>query len=123
MISFDQFSMEDGVPIYLQILLYVKRGIVAGKIIDGDPLPSRRSLSALLGVNPNTVQKAYHLLEEEDLILSQSGAKSVVSLDERKLSRVRKDLLESDIRSVIAALKQAGLTKNEALSLMEAHWD
>lgn len=123
MISFEQFHLEDGIPIYLQILLYVKRGMVSGKIADGDPLPSRRSLSALLGVNPNTVQKAYHLLEEEGLILSQSGAKSLVSLDAEKLSRVRKELLESDIQTVIAALKQAGLTKQEALSLMEAHWD
>ena len=123
MISFEQFHLEDGMPIYLKILLYVKRGMVSGKITDGDPLPSRRSLSALLGVNPNTVQKAYHLLEEEGLILSQSGAKSLVSLDDKKLSRVRKELLESDIRTVIAALKQAGLTKQEALSLMEAHWD
>ena len=123
MISFEQFHLEDGIPIYLQILLYVKRGMVSGKIADGDPLPSRRSLSALLGVNPNTVQKAYHLLEEEGLILSQSGAKSLVSLDAEKLFRVRKELLESDIQTVIAALKQAGLTKQEALSLMEAHWD
>lgn len=123
MISFEQFHLEDGVPIYLQIILYVKRGMVSGKISDGDPLPSRRSLSALLGVNPNTVQKAYHLLEEEGLIFSQSGAKSLVSLDTEKLSHVRKELLESDIRTVIGALKQAGLTKQEALSLLEAHWE
>lgn len=123
MISFGNFRMEDGIPIYLQIILYVKRGMVAGNIHDGDPLPSRRSLSALLGVNPNTVQKAYHLLEEENLIVSQSGTKSVVSLDAQKLSRVRKELLESDIQTVVAALKQAGLSKSEALSLMEAYWE
>lgn len=123
MISFAQFSMEDGVPIYLQIINYVKRGMVAGKITDGDPLPSRRNLSALLGVNPNTVQKAYHLLEEENLILSQSGAKSVVSLDAGKLAQVRKELLENDIRSVIAGLKQAGLSREEAISLLAEHWD
>lgn len=115
--------MEDGIPIYLQIILYLKRGMVAGNIHDGDALPSRRNLSALLGVNPNTVQKAYHLLEEENLILSQSGAKSVVALDAEKLSRIRKELLESDIKTVVAALKQAGLSKREALSLMEAYWD
>ena len=123
MIQFDDFRMEDGIPIYLQIILYVKRGMVAGKITDGDPLPSRRNLSALLGVNPNTVQKAYHLLEEEGLITSQSGAKSLVSLDAGKLARVRKDLLESDIRTVIAALKQAGLSREEALNLLAEHWD
>jgi len=118
LIQFDDFRMEDGIPIYLQIILYVKRGMVAGKITDGGPLPSRRNLSALLGVNPNTVQKAYHLLEEEGLITSQSGAKSLVSLDAGKLARVRKDLLESDIRTVIAALKQAGLSREEALNLL-----
>ena len=51
-----------------QIIRYIKRGAVAGTIRDGDELPSRRVLSALLGINPNTVQKAFHLLEEEQLI-------------------------------------------------------
>ena len=53
MISFESFVLEDNVPIYLQIVGYIKRGIVAGTIADGAELPSRRMLSALLGVNPN----------------------------------------------------------------------
>ena len=48
--SFDDFKMEPGIPIYLQIVLFIKRGIVAGIIKRGDELPSRRILSALLGV-------------------------------------------------------------------------
>ena len=64
MISFEQFTQEEGSPIYLQILRYIKRGVVAGSIADGDELPSRRVLSALLGFNPNTVQKACRILEE-----------------------------------------------------------
>ncbi len=81
MISFEGFHMEEGIPIYQQILLYLKRGAVAGDIRDGDELPSRRALSALLGVNPNTVQKAYRQLEEEGLIYSHTGAKSCMVLD------------------------------------------
>lgn len=123
MISFDRFEIIDGVPIYLQIIQYLKRGMVSGKISNGDALPSRRNLSALLGVNPNTIQKAYHLLEEEGLILSQTGAKSVVCLDSQKLSMIRKELLEGDIRSVVDALKQAGLSKAEALALMDLYWE
>ena len=65
MISFDDFLLLPGTPIYWQIILYLKRGIAAGTVANGDELPSRRTLSALLGVNPNTVQKAYRLLEEE----------------------------------------------------------
>ena len=123
MISFENLEIADGIPIYLQIIQYLKRGMVSGKIQNGDALPSRRTLSALLGVNPNTIQKAYHLLEEEGLIQSQTGAKSLVCVDDRKVSAIRKDLLEGDVRSVVEALKQAGLSKAEALALMDRYWE
>ena len=123
MISFDSFVMEEGVPLYQQILLYVKRGIAGGTIQDGDELPSRRVLSALLGVNPNTVQKAYRLLEEEGLMESRSGAKSVLTLDERKVRDVRTKLLEGEIAVLVAALKETGSSKEEALDLVARLWD
>ena len=115
--------MEDGMPIYLQIILFVKRGIIAGVISDGDELPSRRVLSALLGVNPNTVQKAYRMLEEEGLIQSHSGAKSYVVLNSAVKERIRSELLESDAKSVIHSLRQMGLTKEDAVALIEKYWE
>ena len=123
MISFESFIMEDGMPIYLQIILFVKRGIIAGVIADGDELPSRRVLSALLRVNPNTVQKAYRMLEEEGLIQSHSGAKSYVVLNGIVKERIRSELLESDAKSVIHSLRQMGLTKEDAVALIEKYWE
>ena len=123
MISFKGFTMEDGSPIYMQILRHIKRGVAAGSIRDGYELPSRRVLSALLGVNPNTVQKAYRLLEEEELILSHSGAKSYMVLNEEKTERIRAELLESDARSVISAMRQMGISKGEALKLIDRYWE
>lgn len=122
MISFADFIMENGIPIYLQILLYIKRGVAAGAIKDGDELPSRRVLSALLGVNPNTVQKAYRMLEEEGLIRSHSGAKSCMVLDEATMSRIRSELLENDVRGIVSAMRQMGLAKEEAINLIEKFW-
>lgn len=122
MICFDTFLLEDGIPIYLQIILFLKRGIASGQILHGDALPSRRVLSALLGVNPNTVQKAYHLLEEEGLIVSQSGAKSVVNLTGGTMERVRQELLETDVRPLVSAMAQMGLTRAEALALVAKYW-
>ncbi len=123
MISFESFTMEDGSPIYMQILRYIKRGVAAGSIRDGYELPSRRVLSSLLGVNPNTVQKAYRLLEEEALIQSHSGAKSYMVLDEEKIERIRTELLESDARSIVSAMRQMGISKNEALELIDRYWE
>ena len=98
MISFNNFIMEDGSPIYLQIVLYIKRGIIAGTISDGDELPSRRILSALLGVNPNTVQKSYRILEDEGLIQSRSGAKSFMVLTSEKIEKIKEELLAATLR-------------------------
>ncbi|OUP08722.1 GntR family transcriptional regulator [Anaeromassilibacillus sp. An200] len=123
MVSFDGFSLTDGIPIYQQILLFLKREAVAGTIRDGDELPSRRVLSALLGVNPNTIQKAYRMLEEEGLIASHSGAKSLMVLNEETLRRVRGELLEADAKGVVNAMKQMGLTKEEALVLIDQYWE
>ena len=123
MISFDFFVLEDNVPIYLQIVGYIKRGIVAGTIENGAEMPSRRMLSALLGVNPNTVQKSYAMLEEEGLIHSRSGAKSCVAADEAAIRRLRGELLGQNLRTVIDAMKQMGMTLADAQAALADHWE
>ncbi len=124
MVSFDRFKPDTGgMPIYLQIILYIKRGMVAGIIEDGAEMPSRRVLSALLGINPNTVQKAYRLLEAEGLILSRSGAKSYVSLSPVTIERVRRELLLRDTRGAVQTFRQMGLTLAEAQAALETFWD
>ena len=122
MLNFDRLVLDESGPIYLQILRYVKQGIAAGTIENGEELPSRRVVSALLGVNPNTVQKAYRLLEEEGLIQSHTGAKSCVVADEAARSRVRTQLLGQDARAMISAMKQMGVTREDALALLDTLW-
>ena len=119
---FDGFVPVEGSPLYRQIIRHIQRGLAAGTIRFGDELPSRRTLSALLGVNPNTVQKAYRLLEEEGLILSHTGAKSTVVADEAAQSRVRGELLQAEVRDTIAAMKHMGLSRQEALALVDQLW-
>ena len=122
MISFAELVLGPGVPIYLQIVLYVKRGMVAGTIVNGDEMPSRRVLSALLGVNPNTIQKAYRILEDEGLICSHTGAKSYASFVPERVSELRRQLLEADVQTMVEAMKQMDVTKEEAMALLEALW-
>ena len=123
MVDISPFVPEDGLPIYLQIIRYVKRAVAAGTAVDGDELPSRRVLSARLGVNPNTVQKAYRTLEEEGVIASRSGAKSEVTLTPETVEAVRRQLLEQEAGSLVRALRQAGLDKAAALALLDRLWD
>ena len=123
MITFEKFIMDDSGPIYAQIVRYVKRGIEAGNIVDGDEMPSRRVLSSLLGVNPNTIQKSYRILEEEGIIQSHAGAKSYVVLGPEKVTKIRSELIESDVGAIIGAMKQSGVSKEEALELIDRLWE
>ena len=123
MISFETFIKNDRIPIYLQILLYIKRGILSGGIREGEVLPSRRMLSAMLGVNPNTVQKAYRILEEEGLVSSRSGAKSIIEFSEQSVRNIRRELLEEDMVHIISDWKQMGLGKEEAMELLGELWE
>lgn len=123
MISFSGFRFEDGSPIYQQIIRYLEQGVAAGTIRDGDELPSRRVLSAQLGVNPNTVQKAYRLLEESGLIASRSGAKSEMTLTEEAVTAIRERLLEQEAATLVRSLRQMGLTLPQAAAWLERMWN
>ena len=123
LVDFSAFFAEDGLPIYLQIIRHIKRGIAAGTIQAGEELPSRRVLSAQLGVNPNTVQKAYKLLEEEGIISSRSGAKSEIALSPELVEDIRRQLLEQEAGLLVRALRQAGLEKEAAFALLERLWE
>lgn len=123
MITFDGFRPEDGVPIYLQIIKYLKQGIVSGAVADGDELPSRRVLSATLGVNPNTVQKACRMLEEEGLLASHAGAKSYFRVTPELRERVRSELIRSDAMAAASAFRRMGVPLEEAIELVKLAYE
>lgn len=123
MISFEDFALGDGYPIYLQIIRHIKQGIAAGVIGHQEEVPSRRALSALLGVNPNTIQKAYHMLEEEGVIVSRPGAKSYTCVEEGTVERIRRELQEGDTAVWVEAMKRLGLSRDEALGLAAEVWE
>jgi len=113
MISFDSFIIRDDIPIYLQILRHVKRGIVSGAVKNGDELPSRRVLSALLGVNPNTIQKAFGELDRGGIIVMGQGRGCFVA--DRAAEKIREKLSAKigEIESIAAELARAGIEKEK----------
>lgn len=123
MIDFGAFRAEDGTPIYLQIIKYLKQGVVSGAVADGDELPSRRMLSALLGLNPNTVQKACRMLEEEGLLVSHAGAKSCVRVTPELRERVRAELIRSDAVAAASAFRRMGVPLEEAIELVKRAYE
>lgn len=123
MVDFTEIKMDGSEPIYAQLIKFVKGGLASGEIAYGDEMPSRRVLSALLGINPNTVQKAYALMEAEEIISSHAGAKSLVCATKEKISQIKAQLTEEGAQAAIATLKAAGYSKDEAIAILEKYWD
>lgn len=66
-------NIRSGVPVYAQIENQVKFAIASGELKDGDQLPAVQRLAKEVGVNPNTVMKAYRDLEVMGLIFTRRG--------------------------------------------------
>jgi GntR family transcriptional regulator len=64
---------NDDRPVYLRLRDSIAAAILDGKVRDGDPLPSVRSLAAEHGANPLTVAKAYQTFQDEGLIVVKRG--------------------------------------------------
>ena len=69
---------HSGVPVYRQVMDQIKFHIASGILRAGDELPSTRSLSAELGVNPMTISKAYSYLERDEVVERRPGRPLVV---------------------------------------------
>jgi GntR family transcriptional regulator len=72
-------NSSSGLPVYLQIEGQIKHRVAAGALKPGDLLPSVRALAAELGINPNTVARAYQELESEGVIRTVPGGGTFVA--------------------------------------------
>lgn len=104
-----KWKFSDDVPIYLQIIELMKVDIVSGKYSSGDKLPAVRDLAMEAGVNPNTVQRAYAELERQGLVQSERTAGRYVSIDDEKISELRKDLADTYIAQMFESLRNLGM--------------
>lgn len=97
--------------------------IVRGHAISGDELPSRRILSATLGVNPNTIQKAYRIMEEEGFIVTYLGSKSILQFNDAMVESIRDDLLCSELSNFITEVKKMGYDRDKTCTLINEFWE
>ena len=116
---FIEIKPNSSVPIYLQLVQQLIEGMARGELKPGDSLPSVRSFAADLGMNMHTVNKAYHLLEEKELI--QIVPKSGVIIQPRgieKATDLQKQSLAEQIRPLLAEGMVLQLSEDEMISMV-----
>ena len=110
---------NSGVPIYQQIADQLRADILAGKLKEGDYLPSIRSLAKDLKISVITTMKAYEQLEAEGLVTASQGkgfyvnAQDSEMLKEQHMRKVEESLMEA-----IRAAQVAGMTDGELQEIL-----
>jgi len=89
---------------------YIRLGVIP----PGEKLPSCRELAIELGINPNTVERAYALLEAEGLVMTMHKKGTFVVEGGSK-----KTVVLAEAKKQVAALKNAGLSHGEILKIVE----
>lgn len=113
-----EFTFDDARPVYLQMAEQIENAIIAGLLAPGDKLPSVRELASASKTNPNTVQKALHLLEEKQLIYTRRTSGKFVSENNGGLDLRRKEKAAKQCRDLIQELSAMGLNKPEIAALL-----
>lgn len=105
-------------PVYQQLYDDVIRLVSLGVLKSDTKLPPVRILATELGINPNTVQKAYKMLEKDGYIYSTVGRGSFVSnkLDQNQAEKIQ---AKNDLKESIDKAYKKGITKDEMIELVD----
>ena len=115
-------DVKDRKLIYEQLIDNIKNLVMEGLIAPEEFLPSVRSLAKELGINPNTIQKAYAELERQGVIVSLAGRGSMVTSDISSVRDVLKQKIAVEMQESVIAAKRAGITLEESQTLAETIW-
>jgi GntR family transcriptional regulator len=106
-------------PVYEQVANQTRRLIASGVLRPGLVLPSVRQLGVDLGVNLNTIARAYRLLETEGFLVIRDRAGVAVAAPAAEIEHFARSKLLDQLRTSLARLRQAGMTTEELLTIMQ----
>lgn len=113
-----ELNFKSGVPICDQIVNGFIRMKALGLVESGEQMPSVRQFAVELSVNPNTIQKAYQMLESNGIIYSVKGKGSFISSDAAADIAVIKSA-KKDFRRAAVSAKELGLKRDELIEIID----
>ena len=113
--------------VYESIIESIKRDIASGIISEGEKLPSCRDMAMRLGINPNTVQRAYSELESQGVIytIPKKGVyaggvlplPSIFNIEQLDKPNHKSSL--NDIQKTVKKWKEAGISRSELIKIID----
>lgn len=114
----EKVKFDNNLPIYTQIMHFIKTEIAAGKLSGGDKLPSVRDFAKEVKVNPNTIQRSYQELERDGLVFTQRGMGTFVTEDQEQIKALKMSLAVSLTDNFIKEMENLGFTTDEIAAMI-----
>ncbi len=117
--------MRDAQSIFVQIAEEIKDRILSGEYIVDERIPSVRDIAVEVEVNPNTVMKAFELLQREEFIYNKRGMGYFVApgAPEKIVVRRKAYLMESILPSLFKDMSLLGISIEEIVTAYRNHKD
>jgi len=101
-------------PIFAQLIGQIKQAVMKGELSPGIALPPIRQLASDLGINQNTVAKAYKVLERDQVIVAKGYKGTFIHDDAKTNSSIDWEEKASSIMTkTVGNLRETGLTDSE----------
>lgn len=110
---------QSRIPIYMQIVNGIERYVALELLKPEQQIPSIRDMALELGVNPNTVKKAYSVLEQRGVIVTLSTKGTYITIKTEKVLEKSIEEKIENIKKQIRELEKFGLNKKEILNRLK----
>ena len=114
-----QFSSRT--PVYLQICSRIRADILGGVYRPDEQIPSVRQLALTAGVNPNTMQRAFTVLEAEQLFITRGTLGRFITTDTEVLERAREIMRRETVARLVEEAAAVGITPAELIEGIRAY--
>ena len=114
-----ELAFDNNIPIYIQLLEYLKIYLISGVFKSGDKLPSVRDFATTFKVNPNTMQKALGELESMKLIYTERTNGKYVTKDTKVIEKLKDEYAITLAKSYFNGMKKIGLGKADSIKYLE----
>ncbi|MFR7591688.1 MAG: GntR family transcriptional regulator [Longibaculum sp.] len=110
---------DTNIPIYLQVVNEIKIKIMNGTLKPNDKIVSVRELALELGVNPNTIQRAFAELERQGLIRTERAVGRYVTDNQILIKECKDQMIKDNIRSFYEYMKSLGMGKEDIIDYLK----
>lgn len=113
-------KFDANVPIYIQVIEDVKMQIMNGTLKPGDKIASVREMALDLGVNPNTVQRAFAELEREGFIRTERAVGRYVEDNQKLIQECKDKEIQKKIQTFIEQMELLGMSVKNIIEYLQS---